>query len=554
MKATKQSMKANNHSKTANIPLPQTKAIDWHLVSLVMVLIITTYFRLNLLDIPLERDEGGHAYIAKMMMGGQNLYTDLIDSKLPGIYILNAFFITLFGYSATGIHFGLMVFNISTIIFIYYFLSSIFNKNIGLMTACIYAIQSLNPLMMGFAAHATQLLMLPVVLGLWLQYNALQKQKSAFLFLSGLLLGIGFLVKQQAIGFILFSIIYAVFEGWKSKKSFKQTFMNAFIMGMGILLPYLLCITYMYNQGRLGAFWFWTIEYPALERTTKNWSNSVSLLTTNVQYFTNGSQIFWILGSVGLFSLMFSEWSLQKKVYVASLLPLSFVGVAVGYNFYPHYFIMFLLPVSLLNALLIEQAMSFFRKKNNKFLLALPMFLLVIICCQPINKFTKYFFNPDTTFLSHILYGGNPFVEAEMVGKELAKRSKPNDKIAIFGSEPELLVAANRVSATSRLFFYSLVSNDQYAASEREKTIKEIEQAKPRFIINMTSPFSWMNISQNSQMAIEFQNLSETNYKLIGVVLNDGKNNSLSFWDAEAQMNISLGEKSDNALLVYERK
>ena len=44
------------------------------------------FVRVNLLDIPLERDEGGFAYVGEMALRGKLLYTELHDIKLPGLY------------------------------------------------------------------------------------------------------------------------------------------------------------------------------------------------------------------------------------------------------------------------------------------------------------------------------------------------------------------------------------------------------------------------------------------------------------------------------------
>jgi 4-amino-4-deoxy-L-arabinose transferase-like glycosyltransferase len=214
-----------------------SKPFHVHFFLLLFVLVAVFFLRLPLLDMPLERDEGGFAYIAKMMLGDKNLYTDLHDSKLPLLYIIYAVIIKLFGYNAIGIHLGLLVFNTATILVIYYYISSIFNRNIGLMTSILYAIQSLNPLMLGFATHATQLLMLPVSVGLWLHYRAIKSEKIGLMFLAGFFIGLSFLIKQQVIGFIFFGLIYNIYNDFQAKKSLKHVFLTAISFGLGTITP-----------------------------------------------------------------------------------------------------------------------------------------------------------------------------------------------------------------------------------------------------------------------------------------------------------------------------
>jgi hypothetical protein len=42
--------------------------------------------RLPLLSVPLERDEGGYAYMADRMHQGDTLYLDLVETKPPGVF------------------------------------------------------------------------------------------------------------------------------------------------------------------------------------------------------------------------------------------------------------------------------------------------------------------------------------------------------------------------------------------------------------------------------------------------------------------------------------
>ena len=58
------------------------------------IAIISAYFllRLNIVDIPLNRDEGGFAYFGRLLSQGGTLYKDGFDHKPPGIWILYAFF------------------------------------------------------------------------------------------------------------------------------------------------------------------------------------------------------------------------------------------------------------------------------------------------------------------------------------------------------------------------------------------------------------------------------------------------------------------------------
>jgi hypothetical protein len=81
--------------------------LGWGLVSILGIsslLFLVT--RIQLLAVPFERDEGSFAYIGHWLFKGREMYTDLLDSKLPGLYIYYGTFMSLFGYSPTGAHTG----------------------------------------------------------------------------------------------------------------------------------------------------------------------------------------------------------------------------------------------------------------------------------------------------------------------------------------------------------------------------------------------------------------------------------------------------------------
>jgi hypothetical protein len=546
-------MQIKNLSNSLAQPRASTSSAV-HFPLLLIVLLAVIFLRIPLLDMPLERDEGGFAYIAHMMMQGKSLYTDLQDSKLPLLYLIYACFIKLFGYNAAGIHIGLLIFNLATIITIYRFFSTAFSQNIGLISAILYAVQSLNPLMLGFATHATQLLILPISVGLWLHYLALKKERNDLLFYSGLLIGLGFLIKQQAIGFVLFTLFYTLFSDFQAKKPLKQIFFHVFSLGLASITPYLICVFYMLLNGHFNEFWFWTIKYPGIERLSKNWGNAVPLFKHFFSFLSAGSWLFWGFGTLGLVSLVKSSWPFSLKMYPVLLLFFSFFSVATGYHFYPHYFIMLLLPVSLINALFIEKLLAYLKLKKWRYLTIMPVALFLFTVCQPIFTHEAYFINPNLTILSHTMYEGNPFVEAERVGQILANRSQPTDKIAVLGSEPEILVAANRTSALSQIYVYALVSMDSFAQKERQKAVNEIITTRPRFIVQATALSSWMNSVGMQQVESVLRDIVKNNYKLIGIAYAQDKANSVYRWDSEVKRHMEEAEVPDNALFIYELK
>src|SRR6185436_7571265 len=84
----------------------------WPYVWLIAVVAVVALLRIRFLNMPLEREEGGFAYMARLILDGVPPYTQAYDIRPPGIYLLYAGFQQIFGDTARGIHIGLMVFNL----------------------------------------------------------------------------------------------------------------------------------------------------------------------------------------------------------------------------------------------------------------------------------------------------------------------------------------------------------------------------------------------------------------------------------------------------------
>jgi hypothetical protein len=75
--------------------------------------------RIRLLAIPLERDEGEYAYAGQLMLRGIPPYQLAYNMKFPGVYAAYALIISIFGQTNVGIHLGLLIANMATILIVF---------------------------------------------------------------------------------------------------------------------------------------------------------------------------------------------------------------------------------------------------------------------------------------------------------------------------------------------------------------------------------------------------------------------------------------------------
>src|SRR2546428_9269093 len=173
----------------------------WVLAATVFGLIVA--IRIRLLGVPLERDEGEYAYAGQLMLQGIPPYKLAYNMKFPGTYAAYALIMSIFGQTITGIHLGLLLVNAATVALVFLLGRKLMNSTAGIAAAASYAVLSVTPSVLGFAGHATHFVILPVLGGTLLLLDESNRQAFGRLFASGLLFGLGLLMKQPAIFFIL---------------------------------------------------------------------------------------------------------------------------------------------------------------------------------------------------------------------------------------------------------------------------------------------------------------------------------------------------------------
>ena len=80
------------------------------------------------------------------------------------------------------------------------------------------------------------------------------------------------------------------------------------------------------------------------------------------------------------------------------------------------------------------------------------------------------------------MYGFNPFPESVTLARLLRDHSTPDDRIFIFGSEPQILFYAGRRSASRYVFLYPLFTGGSDAPARQREVTEELRRP-PRFVV-----------------------------------------------------------------------
>ena len=109
----------------------------------------------------------------------------------------------------------------------------------------------------------------------------------------------------------------------------------------------------------------------------------------------------------------------------------------------------------------------------------------------------KYFLERNPTALARQIYGGNPFPEAIEIARYIHDNSDPTEPVAVLGSEPEIFFYSDRRSVTTLIYSYPLLEHRADARAMQETMAHEIEDKRPKFIVLMNVPTSWLTRSDS---------------------------------------------------------
>ncbi len=471
----------------------KTSTFYWFI--LIAAIFFSFFIRLRLSDMPLERDEGEFAYIAQLVIDGESPF-NAYNYKIPGVSYMYALFMSVFGETDTGIRIGVAIVNIISLIFLFLIVRRLINPFTAAIAAFVYAFMSLDQGVLGNSAHATQYLNMFVLAGIhvYLEAKEHQRKQKLYFMLSGFLTGMAFIMKQPAALFIILIILFMVIEFIKIP-SYKITKLisNGLLFGAGAIIPYGIIILISIGFNDFELFWKWTYIYPKNYVSIIEMKDGWNIFQYMFPHVVNGYKLLWIIGGAGMIAMFFLKIESLKKTIILLFVLCSMIAVIPGYYFRNHYFIIFLPALAICIGLAFDYLRETIIKRTGKKTVTSFSLILIffIISGSLIAQNKTYFFKKDPVELSRQIYGRNPFVEAPRISRVIKANTDSDDKIAILGSEAEILFYADRKSATGFLFTYQLVSPNEYSLKLQKQMIREIEQNKPEILLFVGVSTSW---------------------------------------------------------------
>ena len=467
-----------------------SRYFPWFLMGIILISI--ALLRSPMLQMPLERDEGEFAYMGQLLLQGIPPYLMAYSMKLPGMCAIYAFIMGIFGQSISAIHLGLLIFNGIAIVLVFLLTRYLVDEIAGVIAALVYAFLSVSPSFLGTSAHATQFLVPLAMGGLLLLLKAIDHRKTWLIIASGFLLGMAFLIKQHAIFFVLFAIIYYFLHLKNIAVSKKETVYKMTIFIVSFMLPFLITCALLYLTGVFTTFWFWTFTYASRYA----FEEPVSLALT--RFMESGWpaiypwRLIWYAAGFGLSTIFINKKMRLHWDFLAGFSIFSLFTVCPGFQFRSHYFITLLPAVSILSAIAVSVSMAYLSQRFSPYLKTIPVIFIILGLGIPAWR-QSGFFRTNLIDANRMVYvRSNPLSpESLAIATYIKNHSSKEDLIAVIGSEPQIYFYANRKSATGYIYMFGLVEYQIYASQMQREMTRKIEATKPRYIVVVNEMSSW---------------------------------------------------------------
>lgn len=440
-------------------------------LALIFILLAAALIRIRLAHTPLERDEGEYAYAGQLILRGIPPYSLASNMKLPGTYAMHALIMAVFGETIFGIHLGLLLVNAACIVFVFLLARRLLGGSAAIAASAAYAALSISPVIAGTASHATQFVTLFALAGTLLLLNSKIAR-------AGLCFGLAFLMKQHGVFFILFGAAWLLY--------LRAGFRSVARYAAAALAPYALTCLILWRAGVFSNFWFWTVTYARAYAMRVPLSTGLSHFTSTFFGIVAANPALWAIAIAGALLAIRA----RKAAFLLMFLLFSFLTSVPGLLFREHYFI----PLMPAVALLAGAAAS---RRWGRWAIAAAIAL---------SLFTerRFYFAMTPTEAARYLWGDNPFPEAIPAAAYLRERTTPQTRIGILGSEPEIYFYSHRHSATGYIYMYGLMEPQPYALRMQEELIRDLEAARPAYIVDVDVSTSWLMRDNSATRIIDW--------------------------------------------------
>ncbi|HEY3861925.1 MAG TPA: glycosyltransferase family 39 protein [Verrucomicrobiae bacterium] len=439
------------------------------------ILAVTMSLRAPLLDIPLDRDEGEYAYIGWRMDQHELPYRDWVDQKPPGAFWVYRLALALPMDPILAIHLMGALFAALSAGALFLLARRYLDDYWAAVAGLLLGVLSADPAVQGTAANTELFMQLPIILSqlALIRATASGARRRRYAILCGVLAGAAALFKQ--VGALDWLLLVVVFPMWCEKgQRLRKTLSFAAWSAAGAAAVWGSLMIYFVLNHAWNDFIYNILYHNLVYIHTLSPADRLAHFQDTVAKLFKSQALIWLFAAIGG-GMWLKRGQKKRFAYVLLWMLSGAVGVNLSGYFYPHYFHVLLPPLALAAAMgasalasagAAEAAQGWFRRA------ALTGALALI----PVMTLSPFLFSYTASEAVRRIYPNDPYAEMPSLARRLAEVTGPQDRVYIFGSEPELLFYARRISAARYVILPSLFG--PYADSQEKQTAVSVEITK----------------------------------------------------------------------------
>jgi len=495
-------------------PLPRLVPIF-----LVFALLMVVVVRVRMTGFPLERDEGEYAYAGQLILEGIPPYKLVCNMKLPGTYLAYAGLMSIFGQTAEGIHFGLLVVDLASMLVLFALARKLLDLDGAVIAAAAFGLMTLSPAFLGFAAHATHFVLLPALLATWMLLRVEKSGRLSGSLVCGCLFGIAFVMKQPGVFFGIFGGLYLGWSSIAGRVAWPRVLALLGVYSLGCLAPFLAVCAWLKMAGVFPQFWFWTFSYAREYAAITSLHQGFEFAEYTFARIFKADPLVWIIAALGFACLWVTGQAWRTRIFLTGFLGFSFLSVCPGLYFRGHYFVLLVPAVALLAGFAVTRAGEWLKEKNTApRVRGLPFLLAAIACLLGLYMDRAVFFLLTPSEASRKVYGICPFPEAVEIARYIELHSTPDQRIAVIGSEPEIYFYAHRHSSSGQIYMYPLMEEQPFARRMQKDMIRDIGRNPPEYLVFVAISYSWNASPKSSREVLDWMSDYVKGMQLVGII------------------------------------
>ena len=439
--------------------------------------------RAPFLSVPLERDEGEYAYIAQRMLEGEVPYRDAFDQKPPGVFVAYLLAFAIAGQTALGIHLVLHLWTAAAAAVFYLLMRVLAGGVAAGFALLVFSLASADPSLLGHAANTENWMLLPLVLAAAACVRGWQRGDRLSWVACGGFAACACWFKQVALtdACLFAAAVWGDAIIGRAPPGRRKALLRLGLFALGGVLASAPVLLYFGAAGALAPFvdavFLHNLEY------TRSFSGGEGLvnLRTSLESQLPGFALVWGLALMG--------WWLPGGVparvrhALAAWWLASFAGATIGLHFRPHYFLQTVPALAALAGVGADGLARRLAQRERVSQALVLTSLAALLVLVPLVAHRELLLADSPAAVSRRIYGLNPFPEAVAIANHIRGNSRPDDRVFIVGSEPQILFLAGRRSATRYIFFYPLTGDYPDARERQQEVIDEVKAARPLYIV-----------------------------------------------------------------------